>query len=158
MGGWVKWVRESSLRIGLEKMSDISSDIRHKSFIHSRWVGGCRNYSADSTWNEKCLLFLRKLDIRPLYVVDGWVGAGFILLNLIHSRCVGEWIIISTEIKMKKCLLFLMKLDIRPLYVVDGGWVRDLFCWTLNIAGVWVSESLFRLNIKWKNSCYSWWN
>ena len=117
----MKWVRESSLRIGLEKMSDISSDIRHKTLIHSRWVGGCRNYSADSTWNEKCLLFLMKLDIRPLYVVDGWVGAGFILLNLIHGRCVGEWIIISTEHKMKKIMLFLMKLDIRHLHWWVGG-------------------------------------
>ena len=56
------------------KMSDISSDIRHKTLIHSRWVGGCQNYSADSTWNEKCPQFLVKLDIRTLYIVGGWVS------------------------------------------------------------------------------------
>ena len=82
VGGWVKWVRESSLQIGLEKMFDISSDIRHKTLIHSRWMGGCQNYSADSTWNEKCPQFLVKLDIRTLYIVGGWVSEYFFRLNI----------------------------------------------------------------------------
>ena len=43
----MKWVRESSLRIGLE--------------------------------NSQTYLVI--LDIRPLYTVGGWVGAGIILLT-----------------------------------------------------------------------------